>query len=185
MDHRRPFSRQPAQPHSIAEDPRYPPIPPPPYSSQRQDLPPHNDPFFPRRQPYDNHAASPTKADQPPSYGVPPPPYPPNPFAATHNHNVNDGRARRGSYDSNTIYDHLRREENESRNGESRCIFPHIWCYIFYALIAMWYHCLLRFLLAVIFAVMYGQGESRCLGDGKAFSSPWSFRVRCKSDFRA
>lgn len=122
MDPRHPFSRQPAQPHSIAEDPRYPPIPPPPYSSQRQDLPPHNDPFFPRRQQYENHAASPTKAEQPSSYGLPPPPYPPNPFAATHNHNVNDGRARRDSYESSIIYDHFRGEENESRNGECTCI---------------------------------------------------------------
>jgi len=66
------------------------------------------------------HAASPIKAEQPTSYGVPPP-YPPNPFAATQNHNVNDSRTRRDGYESSNIYDHLRRKENENRNGESTC----------------------------------------------------------------
>jgi hypothetical protein len=114
MDQRHLFTRQPALNHPLD-----PPIPPPPYSS-RPDFAHHNDIFFPRRQQYENPAASPTKNESPVSYGVPPPPYPPNPFAqpAAHSQSVNDGRGRRSSYESTTLYEHLQREEHERRSVE-------------------------------------------------------------------
>ena len=117
MDSRRPYSRPQPQSRPPLEDPRFHPIPPPPYSSQRPDLLSHNDPFFPRRPHFDSNAASPTKQELVTSYGLPPPPYPLNPFATPPN-NTNDGRLRRGSHEANLLYEQRRREEQQGRNGE-------------------------------------------------------------------
>ncbi|MCJ1472036.1 hypothetical protein MMC13_000681 [Lambiella insularis] len=117
MDSRHLYSRSQLQTHLIHEEARYP-IPPPPYSSQRPELPSHNDPFFPRRPRFENSVASPNTLDNTASFGLPPPPYPPNPFAAPQSHGATDSRLRRGSYESSSIYDQLWREDHQNRNGD-------------------------------------------------------------------
>ena len=63
-----PFARPPMIPVSqtATTSPSYPPIPPPPYSSQsstyRPDIPPRHDPFLPNYPRYNSHISSPALA---------------------------------------------------------------------------------------------------------------------------
>ena len=106
---------------------RFPPIPPSPYSSQssvsRQEH--HNDPFFPRRPPFEGHAQSPTAAERPSTYSFPAPSSyaPPKAYGATAHSGVNEPEPRRGSLGGGPAYGHTRREDYDNRVEDGRFHF--------------------------------------------------------------
>ena len=115
-----PFTRSSPQQqmYGNTDEARYPPLPPPAYSSQtslgRRDLP-HNDPFFSRRQTYEPHTSSHSPLDQTNSYSFSPTNrYPSSPFAQSSSHGPLGHGERRGSYGS--IYNTTdRRDEIDVR----------------------------------------------------------------------
>ena len=97
-----PQPQPPTQSLAFPPDPRYAPIPPPPYSAHstviRHDLLPHNDPFLPRRHKVDAQTGL---AEQTKPYKYNPiPVFPAKPFAASHIQSSNDIQPRRDSYGS-------------------------------------------------------------------------------------
>ena len=127
----RPHSQSQSQVHTLSNETRFGPIPPPPYHSQssvlRQDPPPRIDPFLPRRPTHDTFATTTTRPDNGSSYGFPQgPSIPPSLFAPTISSDSNDGGMRRGSYGSNLAYTHTAREEQDVRKGSGTLISQQI-----------------------------------------------------------
>ena len=113
-----PYPHQQAPPPSIhtPEASRFSAIPPPPYSVQSplatRDPTRREDPFYPRRPPYESHAHSPLRAEPPPAYN-PPPHYPPNTYP--HNSGSNGHGPARNGYAHDVHYEQKRRELADTR----------------------------------------------------------------------
>ena len=149
-----PHQQPPPPPLRTPEDHRFGSIPPPPYSSQSplapRDPPRREDPFYPRRQPFDGSLHSPTRPD---SSGYPPHPssYPSNPYTTISAPNGH-GPAR-GGYAQAAQHEHERRDLAEPRREGGR-----------------WKH----FHLYTLHAFLLGPGARRGRERLQDFFTPWA-----------
>lgn len=125
-----PFSRP--QSHQVIPDPRFPPIPPSPYSAQSAAPRPEslhmNDPFLRRRN--DNGARqniSPT-LNQPPAYAAPKPSqHPSNTHPDYSDPVTGDATGQQRSQASETTYGNGRGERYSNRSVEGMCLAGFLW----------------------------------------------------------